>query len=228
MDYSRFLRRFTSTSRVVRFRTGSGIGVVNDKIYVNHGSGAVLLADEVASYVTTTNVGTAESGVTAVEYGYAGIFHQTILTLTAKSVTVADASAGGGTKIYTFPQGIITMLGGTLSLAPTTTSIIDDTLNGGSTIEVGIGTATAGAGALTTTEEDIVTGATGPSSTVINVAAAAIASARTIAPATHDGHTTALPIYLNVGVPTATDIDADATVLFSGTVTLTWIYGGDF
>lgn len=242
---TRFLQKFDATTDIEVFPGHAGIGVVSDKIRFNSdgtnvrevadlnsaqsltnktlGAGTVVAA----SPTTTENLGTVGAAtVTAVESGN-GILHKTVLTLTAHPVAVADASAGGGAPIYTFPLGGITILGGTMTVAPKTTSTIASTLKAGVTIEVGVGTATAGAAALTTTEEDIIIGATGPSSTVINVAAAAIVSARTQAPACFDGHTTALPIYLNVGVPTATDIDADATITVTGTITIVWAHADD-
>jgi hypothetical protein len=33
-------------------------------------------------------------------------------------------------------------------------------------------------------------------------------------------------VWLNCGVVTNTDIDGDATTLWNGTVTLTWVYAG--
>lgn len=213
------------------FNKSKAAGIVVDtadgnKLKYNKGGTVVSLVDSSTSGIA----GTAASvtGTLAVsETAVGGYLMKTVLTLTAVLVNVADATTGGGTKLYTFPEGGITVLGGSFSLAPTTTSTIATTLKAGVTIEVGLGTASAGSGSLTTTEEDIVTGATGPSSTVINVAAAAIVSAKTDAIVPIDGHTTAKFISLNVGVPTATDIDADATVTFTGTATIIWAFGGD-
>lgn len=223
-NHADFIRVGTSTSAIKSKSKAKGIGFVDGKLYVNTGSGATLLSDAIAS--TATSVGTVPATVTAAEYGVGGFLHKTVLTFAATSVSVADSAAAGSTLVYTFPEGAITFLGGSFSLAPTTTSTIASTLKSGVTIEVGLGTATA-AGALTTTEENIIDGATGPSSTTINVAAAAIVGVKTAAPSIVDGHSSAAVAYLNIGVPTATDIDADATVTVTGTATFLWLFGGD-
>jgi len=223
-----YFRRRSLTSQISRKALGIGIGEVGGKMNMDvDGGGAALLADGATH--CATNVGTKNgSTVSVVEHGFGGFIHKTVLTLTATPIDIADSTAGGGVLIYTFPAGMIVNLGGYLSVAPTTTSTIATTLKSGVTIEMGVGSASAGAAALTTTEEDYITGVSGPTSTVINVAAAAIVAARTIAVATLDGHTTPSPAYLNIGVPTATDIDGDATVTLTGTVTLLWVFGGDF
>lgn len=226
MSFSRYLRRLTSTAQIARKAEGSGIGDVDGKVYLNLSGSPALLTDSAVH--TALFVGTKNgSTVSVAEYGLGGVFHLTVLTLTATPITLADATAGGGVKIYDFPQGAITILGGSFVIAPTTTSTLASTLNTGVTIEVGVGTATAGAGALTTSEEDIIEGSTGPASATINVAAAAIQGCRLATPAILDGTTTAIPMHVNIGVPTATDIDGDATLTLTGAVTVVWVYGGD-
>lgn len=227
MLFAKYLRRRTSTSQIARRSAGIGVGEIGGKLYIDlDGSGAALFADSVIH--SALNAG-AKNGatVTAVEYGLGGFLHKTVLTLASTPVSIADSTTGGGVKIYDFPEGAITVLGGSFSLAPTTTSTIATTLKSGVTIDMGIGTATAGSGSLTTTEDDIIDSATGPSSTTINVAAAAIKALRTSAPANFNGTATPIDAYLNVGVPTATDIDADATITVSGTVTILWLFNGD-
>lgn len=225
--FPEFIRRRSLTSQIARTAKAVGVGVVDSKLYVDlDGAGAGLLADKAAH--TALNPGTVGGAtITAVEYGFGGFINKTVLTLTATPMTVADATAGGGVKIYTFPAGAITILGGSLLVAPTTTSVLASTLNTNVAIEIGVGTATAGAAALTTTEEDIITGGAGVSSTTINVAPVATGAVRTTAPAILDGSGTAIAAYLNLGVPTATDIDGDATVVISGTVSIIWAFGGD-
>ena len=71
-------------------------------------------------------VATLANNVTAVESGNGG-FHTTVLTLTAVPMAVSDSNVGGGVKIYTFPQGIISLSGATASVAETTTSAIAST-----------------------------------------------------------------------------------------------------
>jgi hypothetical protein len=220
-------RRYTSVAQIVRKGLQIGAGEVGGKLYVDlDGAGAGLFADKLIA--SALNVGAKNGATVAVaEYGFGGFLHKTVLTLTATPITVADLTAGGGVKIYDFPEGGVTILGGTFSLAPTTTSVLASTLNTGVTVDIGIGTASAGAGALTTTEDDIVDSVTGPASATINVAAAVIKGVRTSAPAIFDGSAAAKSAYVNFGVPTATDIDADATVTVTGTVSILWTFNGD-
>jgi hypothetical protein len=225
MDLS-FIRKFASTAQILSKAKKYGLGVVDGKVYVNVDGSVGLWADEIAD--SALNVGAKNgSTVSVVETGFGGFLHKSVFTLAATPCAVADATAGGGVKIYDFPEGGITILGGSFSLAPTTTSTIASTLKAGVTIEIGIGSAAAGAGSLTTTEEDMVDGVTGPSSTVINVAAAVIKGVRTSAPGCINGSATAVDASVNVGVPTATDIDADAAITLTGTVTLIWMFNGD-
>ena len=124
------------------------------------------------------------------------------------------------------------MLGASATVTPTTTSVILSTLNGGKTLSAGIGsvqTTTQDSGTLVTTQQDIVN-AFGPvSSTVINVAGTAGSGYLSATTASkYDGHSTAQPVWLNCGVPTDTDIDADATTTWSGTVTISWVFNGDY
>ncbi len=182
---------------------------------------------------TTTNAGALPAGtVTAVEYGF-GPFHQTVLTLTNLAMAISDTNVGGGTKVYTFPEGVISILGATAAnITPTTTSVIASTLNASKTLSAGVGsvqTVAQASGTLVTTEQDIVNAFAPTSSATINVAGTAASGYLSATTALkYDGHTTAQAIYLNCGVPTATDIDADATTTWSGTVTITWVFNGDY
>lgn len=190
---------------------------------------AELYAGANTGGTTTINVGAAEANVTAVENGN-GIFHQTVLTITALPIALSDAHVGGGSKIYTFPKGNITITGATASVAETTTSAILTTLNGGKTLSAGVGsvqTTTQDSGTLATTQQDLVSAFAPVSSTVINVAAAAAVGSNTATTAPKfDGSVTALAAFLNCGIPTATDIDGDATSTWTGTVTINWQYNG--
>lgn len=175
----------------------------------------------------STNAG-AKNGttVTVAEAGNA-VIHQTVFTLTALPITMADASQGGGVKIYTFPEGAITILGASGTVTVTTTSAILTTLNGGVTCNWGVGTTIQASATLATTEQDLLTVSAFTSSTVINVAPAAASKGRTAAPACFDGTATAKEAYLNLAVASATDIDGDATTVTTGTITLTWAFSGD-
>jgi len=188
---------------------------------------------------TTDNVGTvvSKAGLTCDEYGGTGIVRKTIFTMTNMAMTITDSLAYASQQLYDFPLGNIRFLDCVATITMTTTSTIASTLNSGATISWGIGTAAASSLTLATTMMNAMPGSgesvnTFTSSTTINVAAAAdtgilahTATARGLAGA--DGTATAVDLYLNIAVPTNTEIDADATVTISGTIELTWMNGGD-
>lgn len=168
----------------------------------------------------------AGTGVTVEEYGD-GVLHKTVLTLSGYTQAMTDngANASGGTKIYDFPEGAITILGAVVSLALTT--------NMGATSDMvgGLGTATAAAdGTLSGTEQDIVP------STALSFSSSAVAfhaihatagtsAAQGIA-SLFDGTTTAVDLYLNF----ADGHDTGGTGKYvgaTGTITLTWLFLGD-
>lgn len=186
----------------------------------------VEILDGATSPLTTKNIGAkAGSTVTAVEYGNA-FFHQTVLTLTALPLTLADATVGAGVKIYDFPLGVVTIIGAVGTVAETTTSTLASTLNTGVTINWGVGSTTQTSATLATTEQDILTVSNLTASATINVAGAAGTKVRTAAPASLDGTATAIDAFFNVAVATATDIDGDATTTYTGQVTINWIWAG--
>jgi hypothetical protein len=150
----------------------------------------------------------------------------TVLTLASLPLTLADATTGAGVKIYDFPEGRILILGATGSIAMTTTSVLASTLNAGVTCNWGVGSTTQANGTLATTEQDILQKSNITASATVNVAGAASNAFGALA--AFDGTATALDAYLNVGVATGTDIDGDATVTISGTVTLHWMLLGDY
>lgn len=185
---------------------------------------------------TANNVGVpvALTGLSVVEYGI-GPLRQTVFTLTNVPITITDLLAYVGTKLYDFPLGRIRVLDCVATITPTTTSTIATTLKSGVNVSWGLGSATASSLTLATTMMNFMPGSgeavnTFASSTVINVAAAsdsgklAAVSAAQLA-AIVDGTVTAADLFLNLGVAAA-DIDGDATLTISGTITLTWINQG--
>ena len=175
--------------------------------------------------------GTAGASVTAAESAF-GAFHSTVLTLTGMPMALSDTNVGGGSKIYTFPKGNITIVGATCAVAETTTSTLASTLNASVTLSVGVGsiqTTTQGSGTLVTTQQDVCQAFAATSSATINVPGAVANGKLSVTTLTrYDGTTTAQPLWLNCGVPTGTDIDGDATTTWSGTVTVVWIYDGTY
>lgn len=178
----------------------------------------------VETLLATATAG-AKNGSTVTATETEGIVQKTVLTLAAVPITVRDTQQGGGVKIYDFPEGRIAFLGATGSIALTTTSAIASTLNAGVTCNWGVGSTTQANATLATTEQNIIQVANVTSSATINVAGAASTSFG--AATALDGTGTAIDAYLNVAVAGATDIDADATVTVSGTITIHWLNLGD-
>lgn len=186
---------------------------------------------DVCSPVTTT-IGTPcsagcagavqDASVATAEYGTDHI-HTTVLTLTNTPVTVRDTEQGGGVKIYTFPKGKLIRLGAVSNLTITTTSAIASTLNSGVTGNHGVGSTTQASATLATTEQDFVQVTNFTSSTTIDVAPAAVKAYGVPSVTLLDGSTTPISLFMNVAVAGAGDIDADATVVVNGTVTVHWI-----
>lgn len=161
-----------------------------------------------------------------------GALRQLTLTLTDVPLSITDALAYGSVKLLTLPAGYVNVLGCTVpKLTFKTTSAIATTLNAAAVLQWGLGTAAASAITLATTMINITPGTgTTPgaavASSTINVGVDATPNA--LAAATLlNGSTTALAIFLNVGVTTATEIDGDATLTVSGTVVLTAVHLGD-
>jgi hypothetical protein len=193
----------------------------------------VLLADTGDTPPTTSSgVGAVPVALSqvgqcvAAEYGN-GVIHRTVLTLAALPQTVTNGTEYQSTKIYSFPEGRILVLGVTASLAQTTTSALASTLNASSTGAVSLGTAAASNVSLTSTMVDLLPSTAFTSSATINVAGTAVTVALA-ASAQFDGTTTAKDVYLNSAFATTTDVDGNATQAWDGTVTLTWLSLGDY
>ena len=123
-------------------------------------TGHTLQLESGAWLKTAANVGTAETGVTAVEYGD-GYHHLTELTVS----TTLPAIAGGadlavGKLLYTFPAGVIAVNVSHMSLAiqQTEGNITADTPDGGLGTVIASGAVAVLSG--TATFENILTGQT--------------------------------------------------------------------
>lgn len=185
------------------------------------------------SPTTTAHVGNVPISVgaifpgtaVAIEYGD-GVLHQTQITFVNVPLTVTLATTGVGQLLYAFPQGVITILGASGNMTEKTTSILANTLNASVTYNWGVGTVTQSTGALATTQQDVIPTTNGTASATINVAGAVSLAARTAAPAQFNGNATSINCYFNVGVAGAGDIDADATTIWNGVMTITWLFNG--
>lgn len=181
----------------------------------------------VIATTTVSGSGAANGAtVTASESAF-GPLHTTLLTCAATPITVGDTATGGGVKIYDFPEGRILILGATGTMTFTTTSILASTLHASITANWGVGTVTQSTGTLSTTQQDLIPTKNFTTSATINVANTATSNALA-ASAQFDGTATAKDAFLNIGVASGSDIDADATVTCTGTVLITWCFLGDY
>lgn len=199
----------------------SGFGTIN--------VGAITSS---APAITSSGNGTKNGAtVSAVENGVAP-FHQTVLTCTSMPIDMADEAAAGqygGTLVYTFPSGGICFLG---SVCDGTFLAVEpwfDTWTG----DIGLGTVVpSDASGSESAEDDLMR------LTEVGTASALLASIdASLSLATEltesgarwlDSTNTPVPVFLNM----ITDDHSDNTkttgaILFTGTVTLTWINLGD-
>ena len=156
-----------------------------------------------------------------------GALNYVKLTLDNVPQTVVNGTEYQGTKIYTFPEGRILVLGVTATLKQKTTSALASTLNASSTGAIALGTATASNVSLTSTMVDLLPSTAFTSSATVNVAGTAV-SAALAASAQFDGTTTAKSMYLNTAYATTTDVDGDATQTISGTINFVFVFLGDY
>lgn len=180
--------------------------------------------------------GTAETitGMTVAEVGDA-VVRKTVFTFaTAGGATyaatdafaVADATAMGGRKIYTFPEGRILVLGatGSLSLGVKTANT---TINDAAAVNYSLGTAAPTEAALTTASSVNLLPKSGAVTIGTNPAYSTAVAVQLAASAQFDGTSTAVPVHLNFGLGTATEIDANAAVGVTGSITIVWAQLGD-
>ncbi len=174
-------------------------------------------ADLAAASAVIGSLGVA--GLAVQELGDDAV-HQTVLTLTDVAQAVVNGTEYQGTKLYSFPQGRLYIVGVTMNIAQKTTSALAGTLNSGSTGAVSLGSAVASATTLASTMADLMASTAFTSSTTVNVAGAAVGGVH--APVSLDGHATAADLWLNSAFATTGDVDADATMTWTGTITVTW------
>jgi len=166
------------------------------------------------------------TGLTVSHKQVGPLVHSTF-TLAGVPQTVVNGTEYQGTKLFTFPEGRISVLGVTATLAQTTTSALASTLNASSTGAVALGSVTASNVSLTSTMVDFAPSTAFTSSATINVAGTAVKPVLA-APAHFDGSSTPIAFFLNSAFATTTDVDADATQTWAGTIAVTWILVGDF
>lgn len=187
-------------------------------------NGSIRVTDAPAVLGTITQPATGEIRAKREQFGG---FNRIVLTLDNVPQAVVNGTEYQGTKIYTFPEGRILVLGVTATLQQKTTSALASTLNASSTGAISLGSVTASATTLATTMVDFLPSTAFTSSATINVAGTAVSNALA-ASAQFNGTTTPVPVFLNTAYATTTDVDGNATQTISGTVTMCWVALGDY
>ena len=169
------------------------------------------------------NIGTLASvNGLSVKHKQMGILTQSIFTLTDVAQSVINGTEYQSTKLFDFPVGFISIEGIVLSLAQKTTSVLASTINASSSGVVGIDKEAA-----TNTGFSPLAGSSFTSSSVINVAGAAVVGGGTGSTTIIDGHSTAGSLYLCSSYPTTAQVNGNGTQTFTGTVIVTWLNLGD-
>lgn len=173
----------------------------------------------ISAFINTANAGTANTGVTAVEYGD-GFNHTSVLTVSqTDAITVADnAALADGYLVYTFPAGTVVVHSAYMTMGVT---LAEDTT---ATADVGIGT-TQGSAAAATLDldnaacENILTGQTTANcSGTATVKTATPTAAVPLVIESGDDHT----VYFNIANTWADTAGVDLTGDIAGTIVLKW------
>lgn len=167
--------------------------------------------------------GTAGLNIVVGETGAGG--HKTTLTFTNYILAMTDQGANGSqgsAVIYTFPEGVIQLLGSSFNLAITR---VGSNISATAAAVGAIGSAAAGTGnaTLTGTEADMIASTVG----TLTGGVGALKNYGSLVAAAFDGHTSALTANLNIAVPDADSAGNDSFSI-TGTVTLCWADLGDF
>lgn len=166
---------------------------------------------------TAINIGAVAGSLTEATEKL-GAVKQTVLTFSARSLTVTDALAYASTKVYDFPAKRILLLAASASLQ-FAVATANTTINDSAALDYSFGTAAAGDTTLDSTEADVIPKVDAPLAATngdLSAAAAGHLAASAFFAADTD-------LYLNVAFPTTTEIDADGDLEITGTITLTWI-----
>lgn len=187
-------------------------------------NGSIRVTDNVSRVGAVNPPATGSISIKREQFG---ALTQLVLTLDNVPQAVVNGTEYQSSLIYTFPEGRINVLGVTATLQQKTTSTLASTLNASSTGAISLGTAAASNVSLTGTMVDLLPSTAFTSSATINVAGTAV-SAALAASAQFDGTSAAKAMYLNTAYATTTDVDGNATQTISGTITLTFVWLGDY
>ena len=180
-----------------------------------------VVAIETQMGVKAAGTANASGNVTAAETD--GVVTKTVLTLNSPIPMTDNGAAGchGSQKVYDFPEAAITIL----SVVPDLTLTFGESGNVSPTASVNVAAGTEAAAddneALTSAEADL--SAVDAVSLTANVGSYGSILA---APVTFDGTATAKDAFLNI-VVAAADASGDETCTVTGTLTITWVNGGD-
>jgi hypothetical protein len=155
------------------------------------------------------------------------LVQQVTFTLANVGQTLPNTGQYIGTKLFTFPAGRINVLGCIATLQEKTTSAILGTLNAGKTGAVSLGTTVAASTTLDGTQADLLPSTAWISGATINVGGTAVSAALAVS-CQLDGTTSAKELWLNSAVVTDGDLDADATISWTGSITITFLVLGDY
>lgn len=191
---------------------------------INPTLNGMQITDNTARVGAVTQPATGSIGFKVEQFGP---LYQITLSLDNVPQAVTNGTEFQSTLLYTFPEGRINVMGVTATLQQKTTSAIASTLNSGVTGAVALGTAAASNVSLTGTMVDLLPSTAFTTSTTINVPGTAV-SAALAASAQFDGTSSAKVMRLNSAYATTTDVDADATQTWSGTIVLTYLWLGDY
>lgn len=166
----------------------------------------------------------SRAGLNVAIEGRGGRF-SVVYTFTGMLIPVTDALAYASAKLFDFADGKIRHIGGTSKLRFKVTTA-RTTINDSAAMDYSLGTAAASSITLASTMVDILAK---QDHTLDGVADAytAFQAADLAAAATFDGTGTAKDLYLNVGFPTNTEIDADGTLAVDGVITHLFEQWGD-
>ena len=181
-------------------------------------SEVLLLPSSIALGRTSENLGTPNTGVTAIEYGDARNHLTELVVSQLNALTPGDAgNLRDGYLLYTFPAGSIVLDYAYMSMALQSPS----TEQNGDTPELGLGTVIAtGVGTtLTGTAEDILNGA--PRTADCNGTALVkllMPNAQPFIILAAEPHV----VHLNMADGWADDLGGDLDIDIDGTVTIAW------
>lgn len=170
------------------------------------------------------NVGDAPaaSGITAKTQSFQG-YNRTVITLASAALTFVDngaTGAGGGLKVFDFPEGAIHVSSTCTSLTALSSPTDAPFQTGATTVVMSLGSTAAATDnfTLTTTEANF-----GASTSVGTLTTGAITATVTGVGAgtVLDGTATAVDLYLNLAAD-ATNSVANGTVTVSGTIVVIW------